>query len=143
MEGVVDYATSWLETALRKFDEEEDPVQKLKRIDIVDWLQYSYYHSGNPLRALQLSEEVKELDPEFPTVDSNIHFYTKLLTELPESAIKDMEEQSRPTPIVNVGGHYEALCRGEGKLVRKIENIKETNIKKSNKIDVCFFFRFS
>lgn len=120
MEGVYDYSISWLEVALRKFNEEQDPAPKVRKIDILDWLQYSYHHFGNPLRALQLSEQVKELDFDFPTVDANIHFYTNLLRDLSEDAVKSMEQQPRPLVVADYGGHYEALCRGEGQVVESL-----------------------
>lgn len=112
-----DYSANWLEIALKKFEQENDPSPKVRKVDILDWLQYSYYHGGNPVRALEITTEVAELDPDFPTLESNLKFYTKFIADLAEPTVAAMAEQPRPPPIFNIGGHYEALCRGEGVLV--------------------------
>lgn len=118
-EGVsYDYAAAWLEIALRKFAEEKEEMPKIRKVDIVDWLQYAYYHGGNPVRALELTEQVAELDPDFPTLESNTKFYTNLISGLPEKDYLAMKNESRPPPLRHVGGPYESLCRGEGNLVR-------------------------
>ncbi|XP_055356153.1 LOW QUALITY PROTEIN: prolyl 4-hydroxylase subunit alpha-1-like [Paramacrobiotus metropolitanus] len=119
-EGVHDYAANWLEISLRKFDEEKEEMPKIRKVDIVDWLQYAYYHGGNPVRALELTEVVRELDPDFPTLESNFKFYSDLIAELDVATAQKMRDQSRPPPSVQYDGHYEALCRGEGKLAPRV-----------------------
>ncbi|OWA51232.1 Prolyl 4-hydroxylase subunit alpha-2 [Hypsibius exemplaris] len=120
VDGSHDYAINWLEIALRKWHEEKEDPPAIREADILDWLQYSYYHGGNAWVALELSKKVKEIDPAFPTVEANIEYYEKLLSELPVSAVDAMKLQARPPVAFDLGGQYEALCRGEGVLPARV-----------------------
>ena len=119
LESYYDYAINWLEIALKKWKEEKLEHPPIRQVDILDWLQYSYYHGGNALVALEITQKVRELDPTFPTIGTNMEYYEKLLKELPEMAVDAMRQQPRPPVLYDFGGsHYEALCRGEGVPVR-------------------------
>ena len=105
--------------ALKKLKEDNaEPKDQAKEIESLDWLQYSYHQMGNPYVALNLSQRVKELDPNFPTVDSNMEFYMKMMNDMPENVVDIIKSQPRPPVLADHGGAYEALCRGEGTLVR-------------------------
>lgn len=122
-EGVhYDYAIEWLEFALRIRDEENENLHKIDEVTVLDWLQYSYYHAGNPLRALEMTRKIQNLDPDFPNLDSNLNLYYHLIAELNDEDFLAMKTQSElPATVNNDDQHFQELCRGEEILVNVSE----------------------
>ncbi|CAJ0598971.1 unnamed protein product [Cylicocyclus nassatus] len=54
----------WMEEALRKMEDEEDPAAD--REEVLEYLSFSLYKQGNLKHALQYIEELYELNPEHP-----------------------------------------------------------------------------
>ena len=121
--GFHDYAIRWLHLAWKLYDKEQNlEVNKrspIGKIEILDWLQHSTFQQGNISYALDLSHQIKQLNPNFSHVNDNIAYYEKLLADTPPELFAKWEDESARIVVQRPGGAYEALCRGEGKLVSK------------------------
>ena len=115
--GFHDYAIEWLQVALKKQEDEirQKIPQKIERSQILDWLQHSVYHYGNVSRALRISEELVAIEPDFPNAKANVEFYKNIIQSMSREALESLHRA--PPRTKAPAGHYEALCRGEGKLV--------------------------
>jgi len=116
----------WMEQALRLYYEEVD--KTISRSDILEYLAFSAYMSGNIRRALKLTEEMLQLEPEHPRGWGNLKYYQQMLREKGASLLKRGEDglgdadetvnilkerQRREDDLGEERVHYEQLCRGE------------------------------
>ncbi|XP_055354653.1 prolyl 4-hydroxylase subunit alpha-2-like [Paramacrobiotus metropolitanus] len=115
-----DYAHRWLNLSLSLYEKEDKAPREfgqpqLRKAEILDWLQHSVYNHGDAPWALELSEQLLKLDPEFPNVKENIQVYKDFI------ASKNLEGKPADNKQKLVrGGHYERLCRGEGQLNKTV-----------------------
>ncbi|GAU94967.1 hypothetical protein RvY_06661-2 [Ramazzottius varieornatus] len=123
--GFHDYAVRWLSLAWKLFDQEQRlDIQKsspIGKVEILDWLQHSTFQRGNISYALELSQQIKKINPAFAHVDENIAYYQKLLNDTPQEIWAKMEDENGKISGEKSSGTYEALCRGEGKLDINVE----------------------
>ena len=116
----------WMEQALKLREEEEEP--SVGRADILEYLAFSAYMSGNIRRALKLTNELLRLEPDHPRGWGNKQYYEQTLhkkgasyTARGEDGLGDADEkvnvlkerQRREDELGEERVHYEQLCRGE------------------------------
>ncbi|OQV24891.1 Prolyl 4-hydroxylase subunit alpha-2 [Hypsibius exemplaris] len=114
LDGIYDYAASWLEIALQKWPKEKrDPLSSIQKSDILNSLQLSYYHLGNVWMALELCKTIREVDPFYPNITAKILTYQALLDGTTKWSVNAMKLQTRPPPVRVDNGLRGFLCRGE------------------------------
>jgi len=116
----------WMEQAMRLYHEEVE--KSIARSDILEYLAFSAYMSGNIRRALKLTNEMLELDPEHPRGWGNKRYYEETLKQKGASYVQRGEDglgnadeqvnllkerQKREEDLGEERVHYEQLCRGE------------------------------
>lgn len=116
----------WMEQAMRLYHDEME--KTIGRSDILEYLAFSAYMSGNIRRALKLTNEMLELDPEHPRGWGNKRYYEETLKQKGASYVQRGEDglgnadeqvnllkerQKREDDLGEERVHYEQLCRGE------------------------------
>jgi len=116
----------WMEQAMRMYHEEVE--KTISRSDILEYLAFSAYMSGNIRRALKLTSEMLELEPEHPRGWGNQRYYEQMLKQKGASYIQRGEDglgdadekvnllkerQRREEELGEERVAYEQLCRGE------------------------------
>ena len=116
----------WMEQAMRLHYEEVE--KTISRSDILEYLAFSAYMSGNIRRALKLTNEMLELEPEHPRGWGNQKYYQQTLKQKGASLVQRGEDglgdadetvnvlKERARREEDLGEervNYEQLCRGE------------------------------
>lgn len=116
----------WMEQALRLYHEEVE--KTISRSDILEYLAFSAYMSGNIRRALKLTNEMLELEPEHTRGWGNQKYYQQTLKQKGASYVQRGEDglgnadetvnllkerQKREDELGEERVSYEQLCRGE------------------------------
>ncbi|XP_055353875.1 prolyl 4-hydroxylase subunit alpha-2-like [Paramacrobiotus metropolitanus] len=117
-------AAAWLQVALEIYHEEVEKTGDLP--EILDWLQYAIYQdTGNAVRALEITRQVQELDPTYPSLQTNINFYEEAIPKLTDEELAVFRNAPDATEafdtnsldyVNETNAAYEALCRGEERL---------------------------
>lgn len=120
----------WMEEALRKNREMEEP--SVDTAEILDYLAFSTYMQGNVRRALSLTNELLELEPDHSRAEQNKYFYEKIIQEEEQNSRKRGDDGQVPASNEFVNkrqldeyrtseefSNYEALCRGEDTMAVK------------------------
>lgn len=120
------HTTIWMEQAMRLYNKEAE--KTVARADILEYLAFSAYMSGNIRRALKLTSEMLQIEPDHPRGWGNMKYYEQMLKSKGASYVKrgedglgDAEEtvnilkerQRREDDLGEERVHYEQLCRGE------------------------------
>lgn len=71
------HAELWLLEAMSRLEAEEPP--SVARIDILDYLAYLNYEKGDIAKAIQLIEELLEIDPKHDVGLHNLKYYSQKL----------------------------------------------------------------
>ena len=116
----------WMDQAMKLQHEEQE--KTIEQSDILEYLAFSAYMSGNIRRALKLTNEMLELDPEHPRGWGNKRYYEETLKQKGASYVQRGEDglgnadeqvnllkerQKREEDLGEERVHYEQLCRGE------------------------------
>jgi prolyl 4-hydroxylase len=116
----------WMEQAMRLYHEEAE--KTISRSDILEYLAFSAYMTGNIRRALKLTNEMLDLEPEHPRGWGNQRYYEQTLKQKGASYIQRGEDglgdadetvnllkerQKREEELGEERVSYEQLCRGE------------------------------
>merc|ERR1719391_367930 len=80
----------WMEQAMRLYHDEME--KTIARSDILEYLAFSAYMSGNIRRALKLTNEMLELDPEHPRGWGNKRYYEETLKQKGASYVQRGED---------------------------------------------------
>ncbi|ESO05903.1 hypothetical protein HELRODRAFT_93842 [Helobdella robusta] len=127
----------WMTEAMRQLIKSplEEPKFQIQRIDILDYLAFSYYQQGNIKKAINLTLDYLQLDPSNTRIQSNLRHYQQLLEQhrdlLSSSSssggpVADYDDDYNPRPHTDNRirsdefYNYERLCRGEK--IMPIEN---------------------
>lgn len=115
----------WLNEAIRLLDEEmEVSLGGIRsRLDVLDYLAYSYFQQGNVRRALNLTIDYLKLDSHNSRLQGNLHLYSQMAdpsspsSKLPHPAHLPYDHNPRPNDggTISTGQEfddYERLCRG-------------------------------
>ncbi|XP_076459710.1 prolyl 4-hydroxylase subunit alpha-1-like isoform X2 [Babylonia areolata] len=117
------HTTLWMEEAMNRLgDKDATPA---KRVELLDYLAFSYFKQGYIKRALTLTNELLELDPDHERAFNNKRYYEDTLVKQGENPA---ERAERPAMQRQADDYqqssefltYEALCRGER--TQKISN---------------------
>ena len=108
----------WMDQALKVYQEESD--KSVTQSDILEYLSFASYKSGNIRRALKLTNQMLDLEPDHVKGLKNKKYYENLLEKgegdlgNEDDTVNVIEERLRRD---KAGGeemvHYEQLCRGE------------------------------
>jgi len=116
----------WMDEALRQFEQETE--KTVSKADILEYLAFSAYMTGNIRRALKLTSEMLKLEPEHPRGAGNLEYYQQTLEKKGASMQKRgedglgdadetvnilKEQRRRDDDLGEERVHYEQLCRGE------------------------------
>jgi len=120
------HTTIWMEQAMKLYNEEVE--KSISKADILEYLAFSAYMSGNIRRALKLTNEMLDLHPDHPRGWGNKQYYEQTLKKKGasyqkrgEDGLGDADEtvnvlkerQKREDDLGEERVHYEQLCRGE------------------------------
>merc|ERR1711892_90233 len=100
------HTTIWMEQAMKLYHEEVE--KTISKADILEYLAFSAYMSGNIRRALKLTNEMLDLHPDHPRGWGNKQYYEQTLKKKGASIQKRGEDDLGEERV-----HYEQLCRGE------------------------------
>ncbi len=120
----------WMQQAVRKWEEEAE--KTVAKADILEYLAFSLYAQGNMRRALKLTYELLNLQPDHPRAVGNIAYYEGALRKegaevkkRGEDGLGDQEDVSEVSvaeedpikywkfDLPDERKAYERLCRGE------------------------------
>lgn len=110
----------WMRQALQRYEEEGK--KTVVKADILDYMAYSAYQQGKIQRALKITKDMLELQPDHPFAAENIEYYEEELAsgKADKGDFEDLysiSKQDFPQPRNNPDKvTYEQLCRGEVKL---------------------------
>lgn len=122
----------WMEEALRQLAAEEE--KTVPKEDILEYLAFSAYMTGNIRRALKLTREMLALNPDHPRGHGNLQYYEQTLRKKGasfekrgEDGLGDADEtvnvlkerQRREDDLGEERVEYEKLCRGEESLSKQ------------------------
>jgi len=120
------HTTIWMEQAMKLYHEETE--KSISKADILEYLAFSAYMSGNIRRALKLTNEMLDLHPDHPRGWGNKQYYEQTLKKKGaayqkrgEDGLGDADEtvnvlkerKKREDDLGEERAHYEQLCRGE------------------------------
>ena len=116
----------WMEQAMKLFHEEEE--KTISQSDILEYLAFSSYMSGNIRRALKLTNQMLHMEPDHPRGWGNKQYYEETLEKKGATYLKRGEDglgdadevvnilkerKRREDELGEERVHYEQLCRGE------------------------------
>ena len=116
----------WMDQAMKLFQEEKE--KTISQSDILEYLAFSAYMSGNIRRALKLTNQMLLMDPDHPRGWGNKQYYEETLAKKGatyqkrgEDGLGDADEavnilkerKKREDDLGQERVHYEQLCRGE------------------------------
>ena len=116
----------WMDQAMKLYHEEEE--KTISRSDILEYLAFSAYMSGNIRRALKLTNEMLEMEPDHPRGWGNKQYYEETLAKKGATFVKRGEDglgdadevvnilkerKKREDDLGEERVQYEQLCRGE------------------------------
>lgn len=110
------HTTLWMEESLSQLEGSEDSTDR--RVELFDYLAFSYYKQGHVKHALTLTNELLQLDPNHQRATNNKRYFEDMLIQQGESPSGSAD---RPALQRQVDSYrqssefqtYEALCRGE------------------------------
>ncbi|XP_029465036.1 prolyl 4-hydroxylase subunit alpha-1 isoform X2 [Rhinatrema bivittatum] len=114
----------WMEQALRQLDDGEEAA--IDKVSVLDYLSYAVYQQGDLNKALLLTKNLLQLDPEHQRANGNLKYFQYIMSkEDNQSNSSSMEEsqpeqgsktkrKGRPEDYLSERKKYEKLCRGEG-----------------------------
>uniref|UniRef100_UPI00358E1340 prolyl 4-hydroxylase subunit alpha-1-like n=1 Tax=Myxine glutinosa TaxID=7769 RepID=UPI00358E1340 len=106
------HTVSWMEEALHLLDNYNH--SSTDKASILDYLSYSVYKQGDIPRALALTRNLIELDPNHVRATGNVRYYEFLVKQGKYNATKTNENEGNQHHSIGVErGRYEELCRGE------------------------------
>ena len=115
-----------MDLAMRLFHEEKE--KSIGQSDILEYLAFSAYMSGNIRRALKLTNQMLNMEPDHPRGWGNKQYYEETLAKKGASYIKRgenglgdadetvnilKERRKRENELGEERVNYEQLCRGE------------------------------
>jgi len=127
--GDYDNTIIWMKQAMKRLDQEVMGKETIKRSDLLEYIAFSYYTSGNLKKALHYTNELIAVDPEHPRAAGNKLYYETNLDDHssevdgrkkgddgfeedaePEFSISERSliDNSQNEQVV-----YKKLCRGE------------------------------
>ena len=116
----------WMDQAMRLFHEEKE--KSISQSDILEYLAFSAYMSGNIRRALKLTNQMLSMEPDHPRGWGNKQYYEETLAKKGASYLKRGEDglgdadesvnilkerRKREEELGEERVNYEQLCRGE------------------------------
>ena len=116
----------WMDQAMRLFHEEKE--KSISQSDILEYLAFSAYMSGNIRRALKLTNQMLFMEPDHPRGWGNKQYYEETLAKKGASYLKRGEDglgdadesvnilkerRKREEELGEERVSYEQLCRGE------------------------------
>jgi len=116
----------WMDEAMKVYQRETE--KTVPKTDILEYMAFSAYMTGNIRKALKLTEEMLELEPEHPRGPGNLRYYRDTLAEKGatmqkrgEDGLGDADEtvnilkeqRRREGELDEERVNYEKLCRGE------------------------------
>ena len=116
----------WMDQALKVYQEESD--KSVAQSDILEYLAFASYMSGNIRRALKLTNQMLDMEPDHSRGWGNKQYYEDMLEKKGASYIKKGEDglgdadeavnvlkerRKREDELGEERVHYEQLCRGE------------------------------
>ncbi|XP_054839212.1 prolyl 4-hydroxylase subunit alpha-1 isoform X3 [Eublepharis macularius] len=114
----------WMEQALKQLDDGE--VSSIDKVSVLDYLSYAVYQQGGLDKAMTLTKQLLELDPEHQRANGNMKYFEYIMTkekEANKSFAKTNDEAEEESKTQKKGPSkdylperqkYERLCRGEG-----------------------------
>jgi len=118
----------WMEQALLQYDREPSDMKTIQKADILEYLAFSAYMTGNVRRALKLTNEMLAYSPDHQRAQGNQAYYQQTLKSKGVSIQKRgedgmgdadeklniyKEQQKREDDLGEERVTYEKLCRGE------------------------------
>ena len=73
--GDYDNTIIWMKQAMKRLDQEVMGKETIKRSDLLEYIAFSYYTSGNLKKALHYTNELIAVDPEHPRAAGNKLYY--------------------------------------------------------------------
>ena len=105
------HTTLWMKEALNRVKKEEN--KSADEAEILEYLAFCTFKEGNITRALEITQELIDIEPDHQRALGNREYFTKLLQETVETEIKK-DETIKNGPVKSLDREvYEALCRGE------------------------------
>ena len=116
----------WMDQAMKLFHEETE--KTIGQSDILEYLAFASYMSGNIRRALKLTNQMLDMEPEHPRGWGNKQYYEDMLAKKGATYVKKGEDglgdadekvnilkerRKREEELGEERVHYEQLCRGE------------------------------
>ena len=116
----------WMDQAMKLQHEEQE--KTIEQSDILEYLAFSAYMSGNIRRALKLTNQMLLMEPEHPRGWGNKQYYEETLTKKGATFVKKGEDglgdadevvnilkerKKREDDLGQERVQYEQLCRGE------------------------------
>ena len=116
----------WMDQAMKLYHEEQE--KTVSQSDILEYLAFSAYMSGNIRRALKLTDELLLMEPEHPRGWGNKQYYEETLEKKGATFVKKGEDglgdadevvnilkerKKRENDLGEERVQYEQLCRGE------------------------------
>ncbi|XP_013187300.1 prolyl 4-hydroxylase subunit alpha-1 [Amyelois transitella] len=119
-------ALPWFLETLRKYKTDSEGIYNFDEVDILEYIGFSHYLSGDVRGALHWTKRLLEIEPNHPRALGNVPHYEKSIKE-EEAKIKKrqrgetLEEEEKTDKDYNQYGAddrkwYEKLCRGEVEL---------------------------
>jgi len=125
----------WMEQALQRYDKEIE--KSVKKSDILEYLAFAAYMSGNIRRALKLTAELILLEPDHPRGQGNLEYYQQMLKnkgatfqKRGEDGLGDADEttnilkerRKRDSELGEERVNYEQLCRGQEFVEQRVKD---------------------
>jgi len=116
----------WMEEAIKQLSKEKE--QTIRKSDILEYLAFAAYKSGNLRKAAKLTIELVSMEPEHPRAHGNLDYYKRELAKYganlqqrgedglgdPDELVNVMKElRNREAELGEERSNYERLCRGE------------------------------
>lgn len=125
----------WMEEAMKQYHGEES--KSVTKSDILEYLAFSAYMSGNIRKALKLTTELLSLEPDHPRGHGNLQYYQQTLHNKGASmqtrgedglgdadeVVNILKEQIKRDELLGEERvNYEKLCRGEEFVSQEIKS---------------------
>ncbi|KYO42403.1 hypothetical protein Y1Q_0022249 [Alligator mississippiensis] len=114
----------WMEQALKQLDDGE--VSAIEKTSVLDYLSYAVYQQGDLDKAMMLTKQLLELDPEHQRANGNLKYFEYIMSKEKEANKSTTEadnqtdvesktkKKGRAKDYLPERRKYEKLCRGEG-----------------------------